>query len=1117
MDFTKPFQKIGKADVAIAGGKGASLGEMTQAGIPVPPGFVVLSTAFEEFIKESGLNIEIDTILHSVDTKKIHTVENAAEKIQGLILNSDINNELKKKILDEFEKLNSKYVAVRSSATAEDSASAAWAGQLDTFLNTSKNNLIENVKKCWASLFTPRAIFYRFEKNLHKEKISVAVVVQKMVESETSGIAFSVHPVTQDYNQLIIEAGFGLGEAIVSGSITPDNYVVEKKDWFLLNKSVNEQERGLFRKEGDGSEWKELGDQGNKQVLSDKDIILLSKLIVKIEEHYDFPVDVEWAEEKGKFYITQSRPITTLSKIKQKEETLVEKFKIEMGNEELLVVRGKFIPLFLMTDWLKFYDGQFKEKEGIYPVLSIKKGDIFTHYISLDRYLGISRKAIERYIKNPKFKHDIQERYNKIKEKINTLYENYFKNKELAEKELLKLLKTSEDYLHELVALTLFIDFLDSKIVKETYKDKGHKLNFEKIFKVSEICDFPSFDLKNNIEISNNQKSTEILKHIYTGYSAAPTKEEVEHKISKINIDELKKEIKLSKEEINKKAEKKKQLKKDLNKEEKLVEDFLSWITELRDDRKPLMNKIDVLFNECVRTLYREWGIEKELSSVSYASEVKKGKEFSLKNLNNVKRRQKDFINLYYGDEEYTEKYENLKSELREAETLEKPRSDAKTVIGQIANKGNTKGIARIIYDPKQFHSFSEGDILITSMTRPEFVPLMKKASAIVTNEGGIACHAAIVSREIDKPCIIGTKNATEIIRDGDLVDVDANNGVVKIIENKEKKEYTELVHLDLPLSLVELHYEQEASESAPWANEKFPIKPYIVYERKNGLVHLFYDKKGINWQMENAGKYKDEKSAINNIKTKYNLIKSIIEEERALDKKEFIEFIENLRDLWPWINYMWWAIEQKEKNKESFTELIKIRKYTEHFTPGINAVFKKSIEKIFPKEKDYVNVLSLKEIETEKFPSENTLKKRLKSYSYTDYNLYSTTEEILNKHNIKIEETIDDTNELHGQSAYPGNARGKVRIIKKREDVTKIKEGEILVASTTTPDFLPAMKKSSAILSEHGGAISHAAITSRELKIPCVVGIKGATKVLKDGDTVEIDAGKGTIKLIKD
>ncbi len=313
MEYTKPFEELNKGSVDIAGGKGASLGEMTGAGIPVPPGYVVLSGAFEKFLKDTDLNVEIDAILDNVDHNTISSVDEASEKIKALILDAKMPEEIEKEIEAGFKVLNAPFVAVRSSATSEDSAAAAWAGQLDTFLNTTEKTLLQKVKRCWASLFTPRAIFYRFEKGLHGTSISVAVVVQKMVESEVSGIAFSVHPVTQDYDQLIIESGFGLGEAIVSGSITPDSFVIEKSKQTILDTNISTQERGLFRKKDGGNEWQDIAQsKGEQASLTSEQVLELGRLIVVIEKHYGFPVDVEWAREGGKFYIVQSRPITTL-------------------------------------------------------------------------------------------------------------------------------------------------------------------------------------------------------------------------------------------------------------------------------------------------------------------------------------------------------------------------------------------------------------------------------------------------------------------------------------------------------------------------------------------------------------------------------------------------------------------------------------------------------------------------------------------------------------------------------------------------------------------------------------------------------------------------------------
>lgn len=237
--FTKSFRELSKNDTGIAGGKGASLGEMIRSKIPVPPGFVVL-------------------------------------------------------------------------ATAEDSSVASWAGELETYLNTTKDTLLDNVKKCWSSLFTPRAIFYRFERELHTTKVSVAVVIQTMIQSEVAGVCFTVHPVTKDYDQIVIEAGFGLGEAIVGGKITPDTYVLHKRDWKILDKNISQQTIMIARDKNRNIEKQIPKSKQEEQKLSDQQILQLSKLCQKIEEHYKYPQDIEWAIENGKFYILQSRPITTL-------------------------------------------------------------------------------------------------------------------------------------------------------------------------------------------------------------------------------------------------------------------------------------------------------------------------------------------------------------------------------------------------------------------------------------------------------------------------------------------------------------------------------------------------------------------------------------------------------------------------------------------------------------------------------------------------------------------------------------------------------------------------------------------------------------------------------------
>lgn len=309
--FTKEFKKISKTDVAIAGGKGASLGEMTQIGFAVPPGFVVLAGAFDRFLAETDLNTEISSILSRVNKEDINSVDKASNKIRDLIADAKFPEDIGEEIKKEFGKLGAQLVAVRSSATAEDSLVASWAGELESHLNINETGLLEAVKKCWSSLFTPRAIFYRFEKNLQDRQVSVAVAAQVMVQSEVSGIAFTVHPVTEDKNQMVIEAGWGLGEAIVGGKITPDTYVVAKDILEIRDKNISQQSVMVVGQKSGTGEVKVDKEKQNRQKLSDDKIIELAKICQKIEQHYNFPQDIEWALFKDKYYILQSRPITS--------------------------------------------------------------------------------------------------------------------------------------------------------------------------------------------------------------------------------------------------------------------------------------------------------------------------------------------------------------------------------------------------------------------------------------------------------------------------------------------------------------------------------------------------------------------------------------------------------------------------------------------------------------------------------------------------------------------------------------------------------------------------------------------------------------------------------------
>ena len=313
------FEEVGKEDISLVGGKGANLGEMTKARIPVPPGFIVTARSYFYFLEQANLTAEIRQLLSTLDPNDSGQLDRVASQIKDLINAAPIPEEIAAEVAKAYRKLGGGLVAVRSSATAEDLPEASFAGQQRTFLNVEgENEVVAAVQGCWASLFEPRAIFYRAQHGFDHLKVGIAVPVQRMVQSECSGVLFTVEPVSSDKGKVVIEAVYGLGELIVSGEITPDLYVVEKEGLKILDKKIARQEWQLVLSE----KGKELGKTNLRvpvpkgaqleQKLPDQDIITLAQIGKQLEELYAFAQDIEWAKEKGSLFIVQTRPVTTI-------------------------------------------------------------------------------------------------------------------------------------------------------------------------------------------------------------------------------------------------------------------------------------------------------------------------------------------------------------------------------------------------------------------------------------------------------------------------------------------------------------------------------------------------------------------------------------------------------------------------------------------------------------------------------------------------------------------------------------------------------------------------------------------------------------------------------------
>lgn len=381
IDFIKWFSELNKDSGSVAGGKGANLSEIYNLKISVPPGFVITAQAYDYLIEKSGIEEKIKELLAKIDYENTKQLNEITKEIRELITNSKIPKEMEKEILEAYEHLDVPdispgigraldvlkktpeplFVAVRSSATTEDLAEASFAGQQETFLNVKGNDdLLDNIKKCFASLFTARATYYREKKGFKHEESSLAVIIQKMVDSDKAGVVFSKDPARKNEN-IIIEAVFGLGEGAVSGKITPDKYVISK-ELKVLDKEIANKKIAITRDSaGDKKEVKLTEKKSKSQVLKNYEIHKLSEIALKLEEHYKKPQDIEFAIEGEEIYIVQTRPITALEK--------------RIGAEEVKELEGEVILTGLAAS-SGIASGKIKIIENLEDLDKIKQGDV---------------------------------------------------------------------------------------------------------------------------------------------------------------------------------------------------------------------------------------------------------------------------------------------------------------------------------------------------------------------------------------------------------------------------------------------------------------------------------------------------------------------------------------------------------------------------------------------------------------------------------------------------------------------------------------------------------------------------------------------------------------------
>ena len=677
--LTIPLSDIGTNDATIAGGKGASLGELMRAGAPVPVGFVVTSAAFDRFMAGEHKAL-VDAVLERLDADAI-TVDQAASEIAAHLSQVPVPPAVMAAVNQAVFELSVDRVSVRSSATCEDSGTTAWAGQLDTYLNVGPADIVARLRDCWLSMFSQPALSYGATHGYGAAQFSVAVVIQTMVASDISGIGFSVHPVTQEPNIMLIEACLGLGEAIVSGRIMPDQYIVERGSHDIMEALIGRQREGLFMQPGGtAATWQPLEDDGAQRKLTDAQVIEYARLLTRIADHYGYPVDTEWALENNQFQVLQARPITTLAE--EYDQPI-----IQLADDWQLVVRRP-MSLLEVSIWAHWQDSEHASK---------MIGIVENRAMSIQDDAGMALDFLPAPALVAAMAH------------IEALYQH-------ERPQLIAMLQHGQTIYHD----------ARQRIARGISAFQG----------IDDVIDF----------CTDAAQFTTMLPVATLKYYEQHELNDPEVRIlaEQLRADTLYPHI-----------------------ERHIADPMVASMTTAIGFSEPEVAPLVTTWREL-----QQEHIDRDLLETRLEA-VRAGKRFVFQSIDG-----EDSVRFVaqtgYLLMRLAKQYEAVSAEDMTADKLR----------GQAAWPGLYRGRARVILSPDAVgQTIEDGEVLISIQSSPALMPLLRRCGALVTDEGGIACHAAIIARELRKPTLIGTGRATAVIHTGDLIEIDTYNQVVRILE----------------------------------------------------------------------------------------------------------------------------------------------------------------------------------------------------------------------------------------------------------------------------------------------------------------------------------------------
>jgi pyruvate,water dikinase len=835
--------RFDRASLAQAGGKGANLGELIKAGFDVPPGFVVTTAAYDLLLQANGLKAKIQQTLDALQIDNTTVVKRVSQQIQDTIQDARIPDLIIDSILEAYRQRGEIAVAVRSSATAEDLPEAAFAGQQETFLNViGEQALLDAVRSCWASLWSERAILYRAHQNVDQVSVKLAVVVQKMVPADVAGVMFTVNPVSGDKGELVIDASPGLGEAVVSGLVTPDHIVLNKSRLRIKEFQVGRREVVIRSKAEGGTEQVTPTGQNIDAALSPSAVRNLGRLGKRIERHFGTPQDVEWAWIKdgtktGKFFILQARPMTALP-IKL---TAPMRMVIPML-AEMWITRPYPLDMTTFTGTIERAIGNLLVvmigKSAPNPDKALVEEDgVVTHFEPPAVRPSISM-LISPWLALWRTRH-----YDPSRWQADSIIDEVLAGARELEKRDLQALtwKQNIEILRESLALIPRVMQLRERYIPNAFVGlgtlwlllmlSGHKHRFSQLIsgvktkttETNDALEALARQIRSDValrelfaqvasdELVSELQKSEVGQDFLQKFSAFLA--QYGHRETALTISQpaWKDEPRivlgilkvLASSELQK-TDRYQEWKRE--RDEVLARSILGWwplrnlfLKSLTDARAFFQLREDTHFyatlaQPLVRRVALELGNRLEqVGAIKAATDI-----FHLR----LEELQKLGESWPPTPQTITQIQELVARRSAKRESLSnKPMVDPRLLVsplqaqvdedivlrGSPGSPGTASGPARIVRDVSEFGKLQTGEILVAPATNPAWTPLFQRAAAVVVDMGGSASPAAIVAREYGVPAVMGTFDGTRKLTDGQWIQVDGARGLVlKVSEHKE-------------------------------------------------------------------------------------------------------------------------------------------------------------------------------------------------------------------------------------------------------------------------------------------------------------------------------------------